>query len=201
MSDTRGPATVWTRTLFLWMVALAIALFGVLAPATWLPLLSLLATVLFIATAGPRATLRDARPLAWHAPVLLLGMLIVNGRVDWALALEISVRFMLTAMPIFWLHRLTAPTHLLTLFERVLPFRLRLILLFALRIWPLLLRDMKDILLVARLTGTWPARLRDVRPRHFVHAPGRIMMPLGVRAIRLSDDMARSLEARGLDQL
>ncbi|MCA0941608.1 energy-coupling factor transporter transmembrane protein EcfT [Salipiger pacificus] len=194
-APTRG------RSLLLWSTALVIVILGVAAPALWLPMLALLVAGLFVVTAGLGPTLRDARPLAWHAPVLLVGMLLVKQAIDWGLVLEISLRFMLTATPIFWLHRMTSPTELLKLFERLLPLRLRFILVFTLRVWPLLFRDMQDILLLARLSGAWPARRRDIRPRHLLRAPGRIMLPLSVRAVRLSDDMARSLEARGLDRL
>lgn len=198
------PYTGWLARcppLARWGLAMSCAAAGVLVPAGGLAIVAVIAIPIFISTVGLSGMLRDARPLIWHLPLLLVSMLLLRGRVDWPAAAEISTRFMLTAMPIFWLHRVTSSTELVRLFERFLSLRLRLLMLFSLRLWPLLLNDMRDILYLSHIQGAFPDRWRDMRPRHLRRYLNQFLTPMAVRAVRLSDEVANSLEARGLDDL
>lgn len=60
---------------------------------------------------------------------------------------------------------------------------------------------MRYISYLSRIEGTLPDRWREMRPRHLRGYLSRFLTPIAVRAVRLSDEVANSLEARGLDDL
>jgi energy-coupling factor transporter transmembrane protein EcfT len=185
-----------------WASAVAMTASAILAPQQGLPVVALLQFMAYYAGGLSLHHLwRDLRPLLWHLPFLCVGTLLVTRNLVPASIAEISSRIVLSGLPIFWLQRVSRPTELLNVFQHLLPFRIRLLLLAALRMLPILLAQLAEIRLVHTLQDRWPTLADWKRPRWLMRAAGAVAVSASVRVVKLSDDMASALEGRGLDRL
>lgn len=60
---------------------------------------------------------------------------------------------------------------------------------------------MRYISYLSRIEGTLTDRWHEMRVHHLRRYLKRFLTPMAVRAVRLSDEVANSLEARSLDDL
>lgn len=183
-----------------WLLALglSVAVLAVRDPIAVVAL-SLAAAGLYAGAGLPvRTLLRDLRPLTLQVPLVLAVYLVQRGAGALGEGLQVAVQIMVALLPALWLQRVTPMAELLAAAQRVLPRRLALVLMLALRFLPELSREFRSILLVQRLRGQPLDRASLRRPRRWPEAARALGVPAVVRSARLAEEVSLAVRARGI---
>lgn len=190
----RLPA--WIRIV----VAAAISLTALFVHAYPVALVLALVCVTLYGAAhlGWKALGQDAAIVALQAPLVAAVFFWRNGLSGLPGAAMVSAKLAVASLSLLWVQRTTRFTDISGVLSRCLPPRVAFVIAMSLRFMPMLARDAREIYGIQRLRG---ARIepRDlVNPLHWAEACHCIAVPLLIRSLRLSDQVAVAASQRAV---
>jgi len=163
-------------------------------------LIVLMPVLYFISNLGLRDFWRDSRFFFFQAPLIIF-LYLLKYEPAYALTqgLMVACKILLAIVPAMLVQRTTSASDMIQAFRRILPDKAAFILFTSLRFIPLLLRESLDIWHAQLLRGARITPKHLLNPKNWKDFSHCFILPLMVRILAVTREVAISAQIRGVD--
>ncbi len=163
-------------------------------------LIILLPVLYFVSNLRWRDFWRDSRFFFFQTPVIIL-LYLLKYEPAYALSqgLMVACKILLAVVPAMLVQRTTSAGDMIQAFRMILPDKAAFILFTSLRFIPLLLRESQDIYNAQILRGARITPKHLLNPRNWKDFSLCFILPLMVRILTVTREVAISAQIRGID--